>query len=588
VFEQRRDAYQIRIKSNPQKQAMRKKDIRPCGANDLRVRAEERMRTDKSGPWETLSPQQVQQVLHDLKVHQIELEMQNEELRRMQMELEVSRERYFDLYNLAPVGYFTLSNKGLILEANLTAARLLRATRAALVQEPFTRFILPEDQDTHYKFRKVLFETGSPQVCDLRLMREEGSPFWARIEATMAQEVEGPPVCRAVMSDITERKQREEKVLRTQRMECIGTLASGVAHDLNNILTPIILSTNILHEFDAPESREALLVTIEECAKRGADIVNQVLTFARGTTGERTPLQLNDLIHDMEKVIRVTFPKNIVILSSVASELWPVKADSAQIHQALLNLCINARDAMPEGGTLHISAKNEEIDEEFAATVPDAKAGAYAILSISDSGTGIPREIINKIFDPFFTTKEVGKGTGLGLSTVMGIVRSHGGFITVESEKGRSTTFKLFLPREKNGTAKKRPLAPMEMPQGNGEVILVVDDELYVAKATSMVLEKNGYKVITAFEGTAALALYREHANKIKVVLTDVMMPGIDGVSLSRALKEIDPQVKIIACTGHATETREVELRALGVNVILSKPYDAKKLVSTLHEAIRS
>jgi CheY-like chemotaxis protein len=254
----------------------------------------------------------------------------------------------------------------------------------------------------------------------------------------------------------------------------------------------------------------------------------------------------------------------------------------------LLNLCINARDAMPDGGHLFMTAGNQEIDENFASTIPDAKPGDYTMLSISDSGTGIPREIIGKIFDPFFTTKEVGKGTGLGLSTVMGIVRSHGGFVTVESEEGRDTVFKLFLPREMGDTAGRRDLAQIKMPRGDDETILVVDDELYIAKTISIVLGNNGYKVLTADNGVAALALYREHANEIKVVLTDVMMPGMDGISLSRALKEIAPQVKIIASTGYATESREVELRALGVNVILSKPYDAKKLVSTLHDAIHA
>jgi len=220
--------------------------------------------------------------------------------------------------------------------------------------------------------------------------------------------------------------------------------------------------------------------------------------------------------------------------------------------------------------------------------VPDAKAGDYAMLTISDNGTGIPHEIIGKIFDPFFTTKEVGKGTGLGLSTVTGIARSHGGFVTVESEEGRGSTFKLFLPVETGETKKQRHLAHGEMPQGEGETILVVDDEVFIAKMTTVVLEKNGYKVLAAAEGSDALALYKEHASEIKIVLTDVMMPGMDGVHLARALKEINQQVKIIAFTGQATETRQAELRSLGVHRILSKPFDAKKLLTTLHDALHA
>jgi len=563
---------------------MTKKNLSSCSANDLLVRAEEKVGTDEPTSPDTLS---IEQILHDLRIHQIELEIQNEELRRVQVELEVSRARYFDLYHLAPVGYLSLSEQGGILEANETAAKLLGVEQGALVRQPFSQFILPEDRTIDHECRGALFQTGTPQTYELKLVTAEGSPFWAHVEAALVIGTDGPPLCRSVISDITEHKQMEEKVLRTQRMECMGTLASGVAHDLNNILTPVILSTNILRDADDPKTRESLLATIEECAQRGADVVNQVLTFARGATGERAPLKLDGIIQEMEKIIRVTFPKDIVITTSVPAELWPVKADPAQIHQVLLNLCINARDAMSNGGTLLISAENRTIDAAFSSLVPDAKAGDYAVLSVADHGTGIPREIINKVFDPFFTTKEVGKGTGLGLSTVLGIIRSHGGFITVESEEGRGTTFKSFLPREMKQAASDR-LIDMEIPKGDGETILVVDDELFITNVTSIVLARNGYKVLTAANGIDALALYEAHADEIKVILTDVMMPGMDGVSLSRALKEIDHEVKIVACTGYAAETREEELRALGVNVILTKPYDAKKLVASVGDAIRA
>ena len=392
----------------------------------------------------------------------------------------------------------------------------------------------------------------------------------------------------AVKQDITERKQIEENLLRTQRMESLGTLAAGVAHDLNNILTPIILSADMLRAAEQADARECFIATIEKCAQRGANVVNQVLTFARGAKGERTSLQLHRLVSDVEKMMHETFPKNIAITTSVPTELWQIKGDPTQIHQVLLNLCINARDAMPEGGRLLISAQNEAIDEHFASTIVDAKAGDYVVLAIADSGTGIQPKILGQIFDPFFTTKEVGKGTGLGLSTVMGIVRSYGGFVSVESEENRGSTFKIFLPAELGDMEEQKHSTSVEMPQGNGETILVVDDEVFVAKVTTMVLEKNGYKVLAACDGNDALNLYKQHASEIKMVLTDIMMPGMDGVHFARALKAINPRVKIIASTGQATETRQVELRSLGVHIILSKPFDAKKLLSTLHHAIRS
>jgi PAS domain S-box-containing protein len=392
----------------------------------------------------------------------------------------------------------------------------------------------------------------------------------------------------AVKQDITERKQMEEKFLRTQRMESIGTLAAGVAHDLNNILTPISLSADMLRGTLSPEVRESFIATIEECAKRGADVVNQVLTFARGVKGERSSLPFKHIVEEIEKITRETFPKNIAIETRIPADLWSVEGDSTQIHQVLLNLCINARDAMPEGGVLCLSGKNEEIDENTAALVTDAKPGCYTVIEITDNGMGIPREIIGKIFDPFFTTKEVGRGSGLGLSTALGIVRSHGGFVTVESQKGKGTTFRVYLPHELGKTTGPRPLAQMQVPRGEGEMVLIVEDEKAVAKATAMVIERNGYRVLLAAEGGEALELFRQHAREIKVVLSDVMMPGMDGVDLARALRKMEPGVRIVACTGQATETRQAELRTLGVKFILKKPYEAKKLLATLASAMHS
>jgi len=247
--------------------------------------------------------------------------------------------------------------------------------------------------------------------------------------------------------DITKRKQAEEKLMRAERIDSIGRLATGVAHDLNNVLTPIILSAEMLSSTVDPCIRKYLISSIVECAKHGADVVNQVLTFAQGSQGERTKLELKCLIRDVEKIARATFPRSITITSSIQADLWPANGNHTQIHQVLLNFCINARDAMPEGGSLSITGENVEVDKNFANKVADAEPGNYAVLSISDTGMGIPHQIINKIFDPFFTTKEIGKGTGLGLSTVTGIVRSHGGFVTVESEEGHGSTFKVFLPR---------------------------------------------------------------------------------------------------------------------------------------------
>jgi len=387
--------------------------------------------------------------------------------------------------------------------------------------------------------------------------------------------------------DVTERRQMEAKLLRSERMESLGTLASGVAHDLNNILTPIILATEMLHTEDAPPIRESLLKSISECARRGANVVNQVLTFARGNNkGERKTLQLSGIVGDMEKFMVETFPRSITITRDIPSDLWHIRADPTQLHQVLLNLCINARDAMPEGGNIFIKAENAEIDEHFASMMLNAKAGDYVALSIIDTGIGIPQKIINKIFDPFFTTKAMGKGTGLGLSTTLGIVRSHGGFISVKSDPGHGAAFKVFLPRQREEPTEQSQVVNTEFLRGNGETILLVEDEELIARAAVMVLERNGYKGLTATNGAEGLALYVKHVNEIDLVITDIMMPVMNGLQLSRSIKKINPQANVIASTGRATELQEAELHALGVHVILRKPYMARTLLATLHAAL--
>ena len=390
----------------------------------------------------------------------------------------------------------------------------------------------------------------------------------------------------SIKEDITERKLMTERFLRAQRMESIGSLAGGVAHDLNNIFAPIMMSASLLNE-ELPEGPyRNFVATIEEAAQRGADIVRQLLTFARGVEGQRTTIDPKTLFDQLERILRETFPKSIAFNILLAPELWPVVGDLTQLHQVLLNLCVNARDAMPEGGHLVISAENCAVDDDLAALSPDAKTGRHVRLTVIDSGTGIPREIIEKIFDPFFTTKEPGKGTGLGLSTALGIVRSHGGFLLVDSEPGKGSTFRVFLPAGSKPEVAPRGEEAPSIPHGNGETILLVDDEPEIIKIMQAVLTRNGYKVVTARDGLEALALYRIHSTSIDLVLTDLMMPRMDGVQLARALKKLDEELVVVATSGHGEETHRNELLPLGVDHFLSKPFTAPMLLSTLHNAL--
>jgi two-component system cell cycle sensor histidine kinase/response regulator CckA len=404
---------------------------------------------------------------------------------------------------------------------------------------------------------------------------------------TLIRNDDGTP--RAVLginSDVTEQKNLEMQLLRAQRLESIGTLASGVAHDLNNILTPILMCAQTLREELVEEDRQSALSLIEESARRGAVVVKQVLTFARGIEGERVLIKPSHLIEEMVDIARKTFPKSIEISSRYPEDLWSIEGDPTQLHQVLLNLSVNARDAMPNGGALVIRAENFNVDEYYASMTPDARLGQFVALRVSDTGTGMPRAMIDKIFDPFFTTKEIGKGTGLGLSTTLGIVKSHGGFISVYSEQGKGTTFKLFLPAAMTDANLQQSKASVVPIQGNGELILVVDDEPNILGITKMVLERNNYHVVSANDGPEALAIFAQQMQSIRLVLTDISMPYMDGAALVRTLRKMKSHVPIVASTGQGEEARASEMQALHVADLLTKPYDTGQLLNTLHTAL--
>jgi two-component system cell cycle sensor histidine kinase/response regulator CckA len=388
-----------------------------------------------------------------------------------------------------------------------------------------------------------------------------------------------------VNTNITQKKELEAQFFRTQRLESLGTLSSGIAHDLNNVLAPILMTAQLLEsQLDDPRSKRLLPILIAN-TKRGANLVKQVLSFTRGMEGERTLLQIKHLIREVQQVVKETFPKSIEVSTNISQNLWTVSADPTQLHQVLMNLCVNARDAMPNGGNLTISAENFYIDKNYTAMHLDAKVGCYVVISVSDTGTGIPPEYIDRIFEPFFTTKEVGKGTGLGLSTVLGIVKSHGGFINVYSEVGQGSQFKVYLPAQEV-TPTPEEQEP-ELPFGDGELILIVDDEDSVREITKTSLENYNYKAFTASDGIEAIALYAEHRDEISVVLTDIVMPSMDGITTIRTLQKINPQVKIIAVSGLANGDKINTVTEVGVKAFLSKPYTAKQLLETLNTVIR-
>ena len=391
----------------------------------------------------------------------------------------------------------------------------------------------------------------------------------------------------AIITDTTEKKKMEIQFMRAQRMESIGTLAGGIAHDLNNILTPIMLSIALLKEISKDPKAVRILKTIEVSARRGADIVRQVLSFSRGMEGERIEVQAADLLKDLEIIIKDTFPKDIRLQFFIPKDIWTIFGDPTQVHQIILNLCVNARDAMPDGGSLTIAAENHVFDQQYVAMNNHAQAGRYVQISVADSGSGISPELIERIFEPFFTTKEINKGTGLGLSTVTAIVKSHGGIINVYSEVGRGTTFKVYLPATESPSERHDKLAQLvDLPRGSGETILVIDDEASILTITSQTLNAFGYQVLTATDGADAVGIYAQHRDGIAVVLTDMAMPIMDGVATIHALRRVNPAVKIIAASGLDANGGMTKGPRADVKYFLAKPYTAETLIRTLRTVL--
>jgi PAS domain S-box-containing protein len=423
---------------------------------------------------------------------------------------------------------------------------------------------------------------------EVRQKRRDGSEIIVSSRWTLVRdENQQATAILVINTDVTEKKKMEAQFLRAQRMESIGTLAGGIAHDLNNVLSPILMSIDMLNlKTKDPDSKKWLQV-LRGNAERGSSMVRQVLSFARGVEGERVALQPKHLVKEIVKILRETLPKSIEISFQIPNDLWMISADATQMHQVLMNLCVNARDAMPEGGAIFIKAENSFVDENYARMHIEAKAGRFVVVTVSDTGPGMTPEVQGRIFEPFFTTKEMSKGTGLGLSTALTIVKSHGGFINVYSEPHKGSQFTLYIPAlEAPGIDEDRQVQTA-LPTGRGELILVVDDESSIREITRGTLETFGYRVLTATDGTEALAIYADKKNDIAVVLTDMVMPFMDGPATIRALLRMNPSVKIIAASGLAAGQNAGEAPLEGVQVFLSKPYTAEKLLTALADLLK-
>ena len=673
---------------------------------------------------ETLSPEEIRQRFHELQVHQIRLEMQNEELRRTLVELDAVLGRYLDIYNLAPVGFMTISEKGLILEANPTAATLLGTPQSGLVKQQLSRFILEEDRDIYYHHRKHLFETGQPQMCELRFLKKDGTTLWVQLSAYASQDPEGEWVCRCMLSDITERKlaekvlreseeryrtvadftydwecwiapdrrfiycsssceritgyraeefekdpdllraithpddqdqflhhmnsltnpdtgpheiearifarsgevcwvshicrtvygsdgtflgrracnrditerkHREEEMSRlqaqfqqAQKMESVGRLAGGVAHDFNNMLGIILGYAELaLDKVDPGQSLHSNLEEIRKAANRSADLTRQLLAFARKQVIAPSVLDLNETVEGMLNMLRRLIGEDIDLAWLPGAGLWPVKVDPSQIDQILANLCVNARDAIAGEGKVTVETENVAFDAAYCAAHVGFITGEYVLLAVSDNGCGMDKEMLAHIFEPFFTTKGVGQGTGLGLSTVYGAVKQNNGFLNVYSEPGQGTTCKIYLPRHvgKDEQIQKKE-GPAEPIRHGYETILLVEDEPELLEMIKLMLEMQGYAVLAASAPGEAIRLAEVHSGEIHLLMTDVIMPEMNGRDLARNLQSLYPKIRRLFMSGYtANVIAHHGILDPGVNFI-QKPFSIKDLAAKVRKAL--
>jgi PAS domain S-box-containing protein len=425
---------------------------------------------------------------------------------------------------------------------------------------------------------------------ELRMHNRNRQPLIVDSRQTLIRDESGSPKARlCINSDITARKQLEEQFLRAQRMENIGLLAAGIAHDLNNMLAPILLAAPMLREYVTDSGALSLLSTLEKSAERGANLVRQILAFSHGANGEHRLLQLKHLLRDIVSVISGTFPKSIRLEDHIPSDLWPIEGNPTQIHQVVLNLCVNARDAMPAGGTLRLWAENRTLDPAISEKIEGARPGLFVVLHVEDTGTGIAPEVVARMWEPFFTTKEIDKGTGLGLSTVRGIIENHNGFVEVSTVLGQGSSFRIFLPAAEGVESEHLSPTAQPPPPGKGELILVVDDERHIREMTYTMLTRNRYRVILAADGGEAAMVFAQRAAEIRLVITDLQMPNLDGATLGRALRRINPAIRLLVISGMSPGggIRSDQPPEEFADAFLHKPFKPETFLAKVHELLR-
>ena len=509
------------------------------------------------------------------------------ERKRAEVELKESEERYRRLVEFSPDA-IVVHSEGKIRYVNPAALTLLGATDASeLIGKPFLDIIHSDYRDSvHQQIITLMKEDLALPLTEQKFIRLDGSIVDVEV-AAMPIVYKEKSAMQLVVRDISEQKKLQSQLLQTQKIQSIGTLAGGIAHDFNNILGIILAYSSLLDKSKlTPDKFSVSIIAINQAVQRGAALVRQILTFARKTDILFEPTDIPELIHELLSMLGQTFPKTITFSESIEKSLPFILAARTQINQALLNLCINSRDAMPQGGSISISA-GKQTKEQIYQNFPDAREKEYVCLTVTDTGKGMDEATRQRVYDPFFTTKEKGKGTGLGLSVVYGIVQAHHGFIDVKSDMGRGTTFRLFFPVpviSEQTAVSQQSVESYEI--GGTETIMFVEDEELLLQMVSFLLESKGYKVLCARDGLEAVNIFLSHKQEIALVITDMGLPVMTGTDEFKKLREIDPNVKVIFASGFFEPDIKSELQKDGDNGFIQKPYDPNDILRMIRQVL--
>ena len=558
-------------------------------SSELRRRAERQIKTEPADSEEIagMSPKDMAKMIHELRVHQIELKMQNEELRRIQEELEEARDRYSHLYDFAPVGYLTINAEGIVEGANLTFATMLGTRRSEVVGKPFSRFVQREDQDVYYLHRQRILESGDFNSFRLRLVKNDGSDFFSNLECMIVKESDSDPKkIRVVVSDITEQNELEWRLRQAQKMEAIAKLAGGIAHQFNNALFVIMATTDLL-ELQVPkeEIRSEYIASIKKSTARMTKLTGQLLAYARGGKYEVKDISLSKFVRNTLPLLQHTLEPSIQLETELPDDILKTRGDLPQLLMLFSVILSNAAEAIDGEGHIKIACRNELITKKRAKAFPGLLPGAYVSLAVEDNGRGMDEETRKRVFEPFFTTKFLGRG--LGLAAAYGIVKNHDGYISVESQLDRGTSVCIYLPGV-SGIEEKKAQKPYGEPFKGIGTILLVEDEPAVIEMLRKLLERLGFHVIEARTGKEAIALARAFDREIDLAILDVFLPDMNGNKVYPLLKEFRPDLKVLVFSGYSLDGPAQEILDAGAHGFLQKPVSIEVLSEKLKELFQT